>query len=151
MITVALTGASGSMGSEALKQLLELDDLKLKILLRPKKSNLLLGKRLLKKYKNRLEVIFGDLSEYKDCELLIKDVDYVLHCGAIIPPKSDHQPSSTYNSNFIGTKNLVDAVLNSGRADEIKFVYIGTVALYGNRDYHHPWGRVGDPLMPSTY
>lgn len=151
MKTVALTGASGSMGSEALKQILELDNVRVKVLLRPKKSNKRLAKRLSKKYKDKLDIIMGDLSVYSDCEKFIDGADYVIHCGAIIPPKSDHQPNATYGSNFVGTKNLVDATLNSNRANEIKFVNIGTVALYGNRDYHHPWGRVGDPLMPSTY
>lgn len=47
--------------------------------------------------------------------------------------------------------NLVNAIKASPRADEIKYVHTGTVAEYGNRTWQHPWGRVGDPLVPSCY
>jgi nucleoside-diphosphate-sugar epimerase len=74
-----------------------------------------------------------------------------LHCAAIIPPASYHNPKLAESSNYGGTKNLIDAVNASKRKDEIKFVEIGTVAEYGNRDFKHPWGRVGDPLIVSAF
>lgn len=45
---------------------------------------------------------------------------------------------------------MVDAVCALGD-NQPKFVHVSTVALYGHRNYLHPWGRVGDPLLPSVY
>ena len=154
--TVLVTGASGSMGSQVLKCVMETGKFNCVILLRKKRANEKLREALLKKYAKlktggKLEVLFGDLSVREDCDKVVAMSDYVLHCAAIIPPISDHNPKGAEKTNFYGTKNLVDAIKESPRANEIKYVHIGTVAEYGNRNWKHPWGRVGDPLMPSVY
>ena len=154
--TVLITGASGSMGSQVLKCVMGTGKFNCVILLRKKRSNEKLREALLKKYAKiktggKLEVVFGDISSREDCDKVIAMSDYVLHCAAIIPPISDHNPSGAEKTNYYGAKNLIDAIKESPRANEIKYVHIGTVAEYGNRNWKHPWGRVGDPLMPSVY
>ena len=152
-ITVAVTGSTGAMGGEVVAHLLDSEkkfDLKLFVYEQEKRYRAFFRK-LLRKGRGRITVIKGDLKNYDDVAKLIDGVDYVVHCGAVIPPKSDHNAQNTYNTNFIGTKNIVDAIQKSGRAQKIKLVHISTVALYGNRDYHHIWCRMGDPLLPSAY
>lgn len=149
--TVFITGASGSMGSEVLKQIMLTEKFNTVILLRKKPVNEKLAVKLKGLYGDSIEVVFGDLSNYEDCVKCVEKADYVLHMAAIIPPASDHHPEAAEKANFFGTKNLIDAIKASPRADEIKFVETGTVAEYGNRDFKHPWGRVGDPLMPSAF
>ena len=149
MKTVFITGASGTMGAEALTQIARTGKFLCRVLLRPKKANIRLAKKL---QKNKLiEVIFGDIQNYGDCLTAVKGADYVLHCAAIIPPAADHNPDETFRTNRLGTENLLEAVAASGQIQKTKFVYIGTVAEYGNRTFKHPWGRVGDPLMPSAF
>ncbi|MDE6082641.1 MAG: NAD-dependent epimerase/dehydratase family protein, partial [Malacoplasma sp.] len=80
-------------------------------------------KNTLKKYKDRVYAFRGDISRYDDCKELIEGADYVINCASVIPPKSDHDPVGTYQSNFVGMKNIVDAILASGRADEIGLVH----------------------------
>jgi len=151
-ITVAITGASGSMGSQALLQIMDSpQNFKSLVVLRDKPSNQKLAKQLNRKYKSRIEIIMGDISDSLVCEKLAEKADFILHCSAIIPPKSDHSPDAARKSNFEGTVKLVDAIKASTRAEYIKFVNIATVALYGNRNYKHPWGRIGDPLIASSY
>ena len=150
---IALTGADGAMGGEVLAHLLDSKNnyqLRLFIYNQVKKERPFF-KSLLKKGKGRITLIKGDLSNYRDVENLIFGADYVIHCGAVIPPKADHNPQNTYNTNYLGTKNIVDAIKASGRQDKIKLVHISTVAVYGNRDYHHPWARMGDPVISSAY
>ena len=152
-ITVAVTGSTGAMGGEVVAHLLNSQKefrLKLFVYAQEKRQRAFF-KKLLRKGRDRISVIKGDLKNYDDVVKLIDGVDYVVHCGAVIPPKSDHNPQNTYDTNFIGTKNIVDAIQKSGRAEKIKLVHISTVALYGNRDYHHLWCRMGDPLLPSAY
>ncbi len=157
MKKVLITGASGNMGAEVLKQIIETENFAVRILLREKKANKKLAKRLTKQYPSFLDILFGDLFNYEDCKKAVEGIDYVIHCAAIIPPTSDHNPELTYNSNFIGTKNLVNAVKEQQKASAatepktIKFVHIGTVAEYGNRTYKHPWIRTGDPLLSSPF
>ena len=65
-------------------------------------------------------------------------------------PASDHDPEGAKRANYLGTRNMVDAAEAMGEKQP-KFVHISTVALYGHRNHLHPWGRVGDPLLPSVY
>lgn len=151
-IKVSLTGASGAIGGETLLHLLSSPlDIVPRIIVRKTSKKSSFFKKVLKLGKGRIEIVYGDIRNYEDCVRLISGADYVIHLAALIPPRSEHDAMTTYETNFNGTKNMVDAVINSGRKDEIKFVYMGTVAEYGNRSYKHPWGRVGDPIISSNY
>lgn len=149
-VKVALTGASGNMGREALRQLLELEDVEfVRILVLKGVKDRAFAAAAVKEYGKRVQVVEGDLAVKDDCRAVVDGVDYVFHIGAIIPPLSDHKPKATDLANRIGTMNMVDAATEQERRP--KFVYTSTVAVYGHRNYIHPWGRVGDPLLPSVY
>ena len=152
-ITVAVTGATGAMGGEVIASLLQSDkNLSVRCILFEKEKRIpAFTKKTLKKFKDRVYAFRGDIARYDDCVHLIDGADYVIHCAALIPPKSDHDPAGTYKSNFVGTKNIVDAILASNRAKDIALVHIATVAMYGHRDYPHQWIRVGDPVISSDY
>lgn len=152
-IVIAVTGSDGAMGGEVVAHLLSsTENFELKLFVYNQvKHYRKFFKSLLKQGKGRITVIRGDLKNYEEVSSLVEGSDYVVHCGAVIPPKADHNPDNAFNTNYIGTKNIVDAIKNSGRADEIKLVHISTVAVYGNRDYHHPWARMGDPVISSAY
>ena len=148
---VALTGASGNMGMETLLQLMELDCVdKVKLLLLNERRERKYARDCRRKYGKRVEIIFGNLADREKCRSFVQDSDYVLHLAAVIPPLADHYPRETDECNRIGTMNLVDCVTELGDKQP-KFVHISTVAIYGNRNYKHPWGRVGDPLISSVY
>lgn len=151
--TVALTGTTGAMGGEVLHSLLQSPmDFKVRCIIFDKEKKIpAFVKKTLKKFRGRVEWFKGDISRYDDCVKLIDGADYVINCASVIPPKSDHDPHGTYLSNFVGTKNITDAILASGRADEIALVHIATVAMYGHRAYPHLWLRVGDPVISSNY
>jgi nucleoside-diphosphate-sugar epimerase len=152
-IVIALTGASGAMGGEALAHLLASPlDLKIRVFeweKDPKRTSFY--KKTLRKGKGQIVLVRGDLGRYDDCVKFIDGADYVLHLAALIPPRSDHSPKGAYESDFLATKNLVDAINANSRRESIKFVNIGTVAEYGNRNLKTLWGRVGDPIISSDY
>ncbi len=146
--TVALTGATGNMGKETLSQLYELNCVgKIKILCLPEEKRK--GRKLASVYKDKVSVIFGDISDAEACKKLTDGADYVLNLAAVIPPRSDKNPTKSENCNYLGAKTLTDCI--AAMPKQPKFIHISTVALYGNRNHLHPWGRVGDPLLPSPY
>lgn len=148
---VALTGATGAMGGEVLLSLMRSDkQISVRcIIYEAEKTIPKFVRKIFKKYRERIFAFKGDIARYEDCVKLLDGAEYLINCASIIPPKSDHNPQGTYLSNYIGTKNLVDAVIAGG--NKVAFVHIATVALYGNRSMPHIWGRVGDPIISSDY
>jgi len=149
MTLISITGASGTMGKAAVDNLMTDPQNRLRILLRKTKRGKKAFRRIRKRYGDRIEVIFGDIRNYKDCEKLCDRSDYLLHLAAVIPPVADHDETLTLETNRDGTENLIRAVLEGG--NQTRFIYISTVAIYGNRNEKHPWGRVGDPLVTSAF
>lgn len=149
-IIIAMTGTSGNMGKEALRQTLESEKVKkVKILLTEKPRNTVYARKLKKKYGSRIEIMRGDIAEKKLCEKLTEGTELVVNMAAVIPPKSDHNEEESFACNVKGAKNMTDAI--KGMEKQAVFVHISSVAVYGNRDMKHPYGRVGDPLIPSPY
>ena len=147
---VALTGATGNMGKETLKKLLqinEIDKVKILVLEDDKRQNELL--KYNKKDKSRIEIIRGNIASNEACVKLCKDASYVINMAAVIPPHSDKYPLKAIECNQIGVEVLVNVIENT--KPQPKFIHISTVALYGNRNSNHPWGRVGDPLLVSAF
>ena len=149
MITAAMTGASGTMGKEAVRELMRDGSVRLRVLLRRTKRGQTYAAALRRRYGARIEILFGDIRSYDDCLRLCRDADFLIHLAAVIPPAADHNESLTMTTNRDGTQNLIDAVIAHG--NRTKFIHISTVAIYGHRNEKHPWGRVGDPLMTSSF
>ncbi len=147
---IALTGATGNMGQATVGQLLKIDEIdKLRLLVLPDDKRI---KKLLKKHKKdkqKFEIVFGNLAEKAACEKLVKDADYVVNMAAVIPPHSDQQPEKAIECNQVGVDTLVSVIEKMKK--QPKLIHISTMALYGNRNSLHPWGRVGDPLLVSAF
>jgi nucleoside-diphosphate-sugar epimerase len=147
---VLLTGASGSMGGEAFKELLRgRDKYDTVLLLRPSVKN----KKAFAKYEGQegLRIVWGDLCNFDDVLEAVNGVDHVLHPAALIAPAADHDPQLTRRTNFDGTKNIVEAIKKQpNNGDNVRLVSICSVAAYGDRLPPVQWIRVGDPLRPSV-
>ncbi len=147
---IAMTGTSGNMGREALLQTMELQEVELvRVLLTKKKKNDKLETQYKKRYGARIEVLRGTVADEELCKQLVCGVDLVVHMAAVIPPRSDASFIDSYECNQCGAIALVNAV--KAQNPQPAYVHISTVALYGNRNEKHPWGRVGDPLLVSPF
>lgn len=90
--------------------------------------------------------INGDIREAESVRNAVLGVDSVVHLAAIKDVQfSIKNPSLTFEVNTAGTKNLVDACVNSGVK---RFVFISTSAVYGNARYL-PIDE-GHPLNPLS-
>lgn len=147
---VAMTGVSGNMGREVFAQAMELPEITAaRILLTEKKRNNKLAKKIKKQYGDRVKIFRGTVADKDLCKRFVEGVDVVVHMAAVIPPASDRSEKDSYECNLLGAVALVDAIKACEK--QPKYIHISTVALYGNRNELHPWGRVGDPLLVSPF
>lgn len=149
-ITIAVTGGTGHMGTCACKRLLELKNVNLKLLVRPENKTLPRLLKLLKEEKERIQIVRGSVSNLEDVKNFIANTDYVIHMAAVIPPLSDKNPKRSYEVNELGSHNMISAI-EAIKENQPKFIDITSVALYGNRDEKHLFGKVGDPLLVSPF
>ncbi len=147
---VFLTGASGNMGHHSFLEFMKhKDQYDLVLLLRGSDKN----KKMFAEYANDpgVKIVWGDLSKYEDVLQCVTGADYVLHVGGMVSPAADYYPTKTIQTNTKAARNIVDAVKAQPNADDIKVVYIGTVAETGDRNAPIHWARTGDPVKISVY
>lgn len=138
------------MGGEAFKELLRRrDKYDIVLLLRPSTKN----KRAFKRYEGQegLRIVWGDLRNPVDVLEAVNGADHVLHPGAFISPAADYNPPRCRRINLGGTENIIAAIKKQpNNGDNVRLVYIGSVAEYGDRLPPVQWIKVGDPLKPSV-
>ena len=128
-----VTGVAGFIGSNILEELLKFNQKVLGIdnLSTGQIKNLQSVKKNvgLKKWKN-FKFFEGDLSNFKICNKIIKNVDIVIHQaarGSI--PKSTKDPISTNKDNITSFLNI----LNASKEEKVKsFVYASSSSVYGD-------------------
>ena len=146
--TVFLTGATGGMGKETIIKFMEnTEEFTLRVLARPSAKN----NEILAPYKDKIEIVWGDLQDDDKIKECINGADYVLHVGAFLSPFADDFPEEAMKINYGSTLSMLKNIKLLGQQDTTRFVYIGTVAQTGDRMPPIHWGRVGDPLKPSIY
>lgn len=138
---VLLTGASGTIGFETLKQLLEKGCYKVTVF--DKKSKLSVEK--FKPFKDQINIIFGDITSTKNLEK-VTNIDAIIHLAAIIPPLADEIPELARKVNTKGTQNLIHQLEKT--SPNAFFMYSSSISVYGDR-IKNPYIQVGDPLIPS--
>jgi nucleoside-diphosphate-sugar epimerase len=141
---ILLTGAAGAVGFELLKQLYrERERYAITVFDLGSKRN----RRILRKFKNGIEIVYGDIVNNDDIRKVCRDKDYVIHLCAIIPPLADKNPELAQRVNIIGTENLVKN-LELYSPDSF-LIYSSSVSVYGDR-LKDPLIVVDDPLVPSV-
>ena len=148
--TVFLTGATGNMGWAGFQELYKRkESFDIRLLARDSKKN----HKMLDRYADdpTVTVIWGDLTRYEDVLEGVNGSDYVLHVGGMVSPAADYYPEKTLKVNVSAAENVVKAVLAQPHKDEMRVVYIGSVAQYGDRNPPHHWGDASEPQTPAKF
>ena len=147
--TVFLTGGTGNMGWAGFQELYKKGKFNIRLLARNSKKN----HKLLDPYSSdpSVTVVWGDLTKYEDVLAGVTGSDYVLHVGGMVSPAADYYPEKTLKVNVAAAENVVKAILAQPNASEIKAVYIGSVAQYGDRNPPYHWGGANEPQTPAKF
>ncbi len=140
---ILLTGASGTIGLEVLKQLFAKKEL-YNIAVFDVKSNKTVKK--FEPFSKEITIVYGDISKKDDLISVSADKDVVIHLAAIIPPLADEFPELSYRVNTIGTENLIR--LLEENSPNTFFIYSSSISVYGDR-LNNPFINVNDKLSPS--
>ena len=138
---ILLTGASGTVGFEALKQLLALDRYTITVFDQESEAS----REKLLPFKDKITIVFGDISNFDDLNA-IRNIDFAIHLAAVIPPVADDFPPLAKKVNLNGTQNLVKQLEMHSPAAFIMFS--SSISVYGDRIVD-PYINVGDQLQPS--
>lgn len=138
MDKVFVTGATGFIGGNIVKKLLELG-YSVKILVRNDK------KLEPHPWKEKVEKVYGDILEPETFNDKIRDCKIIIHCAAIIA-WWNRWWDKIYAINVIGTRNVLNAALN---IDCKKFIHLSSVAAIGygengnpiNENHPYNWGK----------
>lgn len=106
MKKVLVTGAAGTIGIHVIKYLLS--EGKYEITAIDLKNKRVINR--LKRYKRRINIIYGDVCNRVLMEALVKDHDYVIHLAASTPPLSDMKKGLAHLIDYTGTENIVRAI-----------------------------------------
>lgn len=120
-----VTGGAGFIGSNIVAELVRRGE-RVRVL-----DNFSTGKREnLLPFEGKIELIEGDLRDYKAVRQAVEEVDYVLHQGALPSvPRSIAAPLTTNEVNVVGTLNLLIAARYAGVK---RVVYASSSSVYGD-------------------
>lgn len=125
-----ITGGAGFIGSHLVEELLNRGE-EVKVI-----DNFIAGKKenlnFNGEYKGNLEIIEGDIRDFKLLREVFKGVDFVLHQAALRSvPKSYHNPEEYNEVNVGGTLNVLLAARDCGVK---RVVYASSSSIYGERE-----------------
>jgi len=122
-----VTGGAGFIGSNIVEKLIKKGE-KVRVL-----DNFSTGKpQHIAPFKNKIDLIRGDIRNPGHCRKAVKGVSYILHQAAIRSvPKSMDRPSDTHDANATGTLNMLIAARDAGKVK--RFVYASSSSAYGSQ------------------
>lgn len=147
---VFLTGATGHMGIEVLREFVRRSDrFDVTVLVVPGKRD----REIIAEFVDEpsVTVRYGDVTSYEDVESCVAGADVVAHLGALVSPYADDHRQETMRVNVGGAQNIIAAVKARRDPADVGVIMIGSVAEFGDRNPPLHWGRVGDPLAPSQF
>ncbi|MDL4908499.1 UDP-N-acetylglucosamine 4,6-dehydratase family protein [Enterococcus gallinarum] len=119
---ILVTGGTGSIGSEIVRQLLKYEPKAIRIFSRGEEKQFYMQQEL-KKYSN-IRFLIGDVRDNARINYATKDVDIVFHAAAMKHvPASEYNPMEAVKTNVFGTQNVIEAAILN---DVERFVAIST-------------------------
>ena len=139
---VLLTGAMGNIGFSTLEALLAEGHDVVAFDLESRRAQ-----KLSSRLDNRVEVIWGDVTDPDSLKGALDGVGAVIHLAAIIPPYTDRAPGLAERVNVDATRNLIALMEASPTAKRL--VFASSVGVCGDVQDRDPPLRVDTPASPA--
>jgi nucleoside-diphosphate-sugar epimerase len=143
-VNVLVTGAFGIVGTAVIQELINRQYQVRCFDIRNKKT-----KRTARKFRRRIDLVWGDIRDKEKVREIVKGQDVVIHLAFILPPLVNQQPDFAREVNVEGTKNLVEAIQEQQNSPFL--IYSSSVAIYGDvRNEKQPI-QITAPYKPSDF
>jgi len=142
--SILISGGTGSIGSAIIKRLIKTKCKVIRIMSNDENGLYELSRELnLSSFafdnfskdmkKNKIRFFLGDVRDLKRCRQVSKDVDIVIHAAALKHVSIvEYNPQEAYQTNVIGTKNMIQAAI---RNKVSKFILISTDKVVSPSSY----------------
>ena len=124
MKKVLVTGAAGSIGIQVIKYLLAEGKYEITALDLRNKNVI----KKLKKYKRRINSLYGDVNDNVLIDALVKDQDIIIHLASALPPLSNMKKGLARIIDYSGTENIIRAI--SYYNPKCHLFYASTTSMY---------------------
>ncbi len=125
MEKVLVTGAAGAIGQKVIKYLLSEGKYEITAIDLRNKNNF----KKLKRYRRRINIIYGDINDRVLVDALVKDQDYIIHLASVMPPLADIKKDLSYMVEYKGTENIIKAI--DFYNPDCFLVYASSATIYG--------------------
>lgn len=110
---ILVTGGTGTIGSELVKQLLTFHPRQVRVISRDESRQYNLQESL--SYPDNLRLFIGDIRDKDRLNLAFHDVDIIFHAAALKHvPFCEYNPFEVVKTNILGSQNVIDAALSNG-------------------------------------
>jgi len=141
---ILLTGASGTIGKEVFKEILNRsNEYEISLFLRGSKKN----RKLFRQHIDKVRIIWGSLQNLKKVQEALIGQDIVIHMAGALPDVAFKNPELVVSTNVDGTKNIIEAMKTLPNPPKI--IYTSSVTVYGDRR-KNPIIKLSDPINIDT-
>lgn len=126
MKKILITGAAGTLGIKVIKYLLSEGKYEITALDLRNRNNQV----VLRKYRRRINIIYGDINDSILIDALVKDHDYIIHLASVMPPLADIKSNLIDAIEYQGTENIVKAI--DFYNPNCFLIYASSTSIYGN-------------------
>lgn len=111
--TILITGGTGSIGSQIVRQIIKMKPRLVKIFARDEYNHWLLEKELEEKYPRKLfKHIVGDIQNLERLDYAMRGVNIVIHAAGLKHiPFAEQNPEEAISINVLGSKNLLQTAI----------------------------------------
>jgi nucleoside-diphosphate-sugar epimerase len=143
-MNILLTGATGNLGMNALRELLRQGHHVRCLVRRPKNLE-----RIARRSGGRIELVQGDMRRPADLAEAVRDVDVIIHLAYMIPPDSEDHPDLAHSINVDGTRHLLAAASSQPRPP--RFFFASSFDVFGHTQDQPPPRKVTDPVQATDH
>jgi len=150
-MNVLLTGAFGNIGQRVLELLVARGHMVRCFDLRTRANE-----RVARRFREQIEVMWGDLRRPEDVAAAVAGQDVVVHLAFVIPKLSatgigsEDQPRRAYAINVEGTRNLIQS-MQAMAPHSPKLLFTSSCHVYGQTQHLPPPRKVVDPVDPQEH